>query len=262
MLLRQFRILRSLPPQGGRGKLVFALACAFSVSACGTIGHLAQIGSAPPLTPITNPVERRGYEPVSLPMPAAENETHETNSLWRAGAKQFFRDQRAAKVGDILTVEISIDDSAKLDNSTTRARSGAENMGLTNLFGLENPIAKALPGATDPASLLKTSSDTATKGDGAIDRKETINLTVAALVTQILPNGNFVIQGRQEVRVNFEVRELLVTGIVRPADISNTNTVKHTQIAEARISYGGRGEISRLQQPRYGQQAVDILSPF
>jgi flagellar L-ring protein precursor FlgH len=239
-----------------------ALAVSLTLSGCGTIGQIAQIGSAPPLTPITNPTERLGYEPVSQPMPAAEIETHQTNSLWRNGAKQFFRDQRAAKVGDILTVEISIDDSAKLDNSTTRDRSGKENLGLTNLFGLENPIAKALPGATDPASLLKTASDTSTKGNGAIARKETINLTVAAIVTQILGNGNFVIQGRQEVRVNFEVRELLVTGIVRPADISNTNTVKHTQIAEARISYGGRGEISRLQQPRYGQQAVDILSPF
>lgn len=242
--------------------LLAALCLTLAVGACGTLRDLSQIGSTPPLSPITNPTEKRGYEPVSLPMPAVDNESHETNSLWRSGAKQFFRDQRAGKIGDILTVEISIDDSAKLDNSTTRARSGSDNMGLANLFGLENPIVKALPGATDPASLVKTTSDTATKGDGAIDRKETINLTVAAIVTQILPNGNLVIQGRQEVRVNFEVRELLVTGIVRPEDISNTNTVRHTQIAEARISYGGRGQISRLQQPRYGQQAVEILSPF
>jgi flagellar L-ring protein precursor FlgH len=243
-------------------RLIAAVLCVITISACGTLRDLSQIGSAPPLTPITNPTEKRGYEPVSLPMPAAETEAHQTNSLWRNGAKQFFRDQRAGKVGDILTVEISIADNAKLDNSTTRSRSGTDNMGLANLFGLENPIVKALPGATDPASLVKTTSDTATKGDGAIDRKETINLTVAAIVTQILPNGNLVIQGRQEVRVNFEVRELLVTGIVRPEDISNTNTIKHTQIAEARISYGGRGQISRLQQPRYGQQAVEILSPF
>lgn len=242
--------------------LFVALAGFLALSACSTIRDLTQIGSAPSLSPITNPTEKRGYEPVSLPMPAADNEAHTTNSLWRSGAKQFFRDQRAAKVGDILTVEISIDDSAKLDNSTTRSRSGTDNMGLTNLFGLENPIVRALPGDNDPANLLKTSSSTATKGDGAIDRKEAINLTVAAIITQILPNGNLVIQGRQEVRVNYEVRELLVTGIVRPEDISNINTVRHTQIAEARISYGGRGQISRLQQPRVGQQAVDILSPF
>jgi flagellar L-ring protein precursor FlgH len=242
--------------------LFVALCFTLALGACGALRDLSQIGSAPPLSPITNPTEKRGYEPVSLPMPAADNESHETNSLWRSGAKQFFRDQRAGKIGDILTVEISIDDSAKLDNSTTRSRSGTDNLGLTNLFGLENPIVKALPGTNDAASLVKTTSDTATKGDGAIDRKEAINLTVAAIVTQILPNGNLVIQGRQEVRVNYEVRELIVTGIVRPEDISNTNTVKHTQIAEARISYGGRGQISRLQQPRYGQQAVEILSPF
>lgn len=241
---------------------LIACAAALILSACSTIRDLSQIGSAPPLSPITNPTEKRGYEPVSLPMPAADSEAHTTNSLWRSGAKQFFRDQRAAKVGDILTVEISIADSAKLDNSTTRSRTGSDNMGMTNLFGLENPVAKALPGPTDPSNLVKTSSSTASKGDGAIARKENVNLTVAAIVTQILPNGNLVIQGRQEVRVNYEVRELLVTGIVRPEDISNINTVKHTQIAEARISYGGRGQISRLQQPRLGQQAVDILSPF
>jgi flagellar L-ring protein precursor FlgH len=238
------------------------LVCTLALAACGTIGELTQVGSSPTLSPIANPNENHGYQPVSLPMPNLETEAHQTNSLWRSGAKQFFRDQRAAKVGDILTVEISIDDNAKLDNSTTRARSGSDNMGLTNLFGLETPIAKILPGPTDPASLLKTSATTASKGDGAIDRKETVNLTVAAIITQILPNGNLVIQGNQEVRVNYELRELLVSGIVRPEDISNTNTIKHTQIAEARISYGGRGQISRLQQPRYGQQAVDILSPF
>jgi flagellar L-ring protein precursor FlgH len=237
-------------------------AVSIALAGCGALGQLSQVGSAPTMSPITNPTEKRGYEPVSMPMPAAESEAHQANSLWRNGAKQFFRDQRARKVGDILTVNISIDDNAKLANSTTRAKTGSENLGITNLFGLENPLVKALPGANDPASLAKTSSDSASKGSGAIDRKETINLTVAAIVNQILPNGNLVIQGRQEVRVNYEVRELLITGIVRPEDISNSNTISHTQIAEARISYGGRGQISKLQQPRYGQQVYDILAPF
>ena len=243
-------------------RLLTLFALAISLTACGALHDLGEIGSAPKLTPITNPTEKRGYEPISMPMPQQEAEAHQANSLWRNGAKQFFRDQRASKVGDILTVEISIADNAKIDNSTSRERTGKNDVGLTNLFGLENPIAKALPGATDPSSLVKTTGDMQTKGDGQIQRDETINLTVAAIVTQILPNGNLVINGRQEVLVNYEQRELRIDGIVRPEDISNTNTIKHTQIAEARIAYGGKGEISRLQQPRYGEQALEVLSPF
>ena len=197
-----------------------------------------------------------------MPMPASPVEQLHTNSLWRTGAKAFFRDQRAAKVGDILTVDITISDSAKLNNQTSASRVGTENMGLTNLLGLENPLAKALPGATDLANLVKTNSDSESKGNGQIQRDETVNTTIAAIITQILPNRNLVISGKQEVRVNNEVREMDVSGIVRPEDISNTNTINHTQIAEARINYGGQGQISRLQQPRLGQQVMDIVSPF
>lgn len=229
---------------------------------CSMVSDLRNVGRPPSLSPIVNPTSARGYEPVSMPMPTAPHEPVDTNSLWRPGAKAFFRDQRASKVGDILTVEISIDDSAKIDNQTQRTRTGTEKMGLTNLFGLENPIAKALPGVTDPSSLVDTNSDSETNGKGQIQRDETINTTIAAIVTQILPNGNLVISGKQEVRVNNEVRELDLAGIVRPEDISNTNTINQTQIAEARIAYGGRGDITRIQQPRYGQQVLDIVSPF
>ena len=241
---------------------VALIALTAELGACTMVRDLRNVGRPPPLSPIVNPTAARGYEPVSMPMPASPVEQLHTNSLWRTGAKAFFRDQRASKVGDILTVEISISDSAKIDNQTQRSRVGTENMGLANLLGLENPIAKALPGATDMANLVKTNSDSESNGKGQIQRDETINTTIAAIITQILPNGNLVIQGRQEVRVNYEVRELMIAGIVRPEDISNSNTISNTQIAEARISYGGRGEISRVQSARYGQQAYDILMPF
>jgi flagellar L-ring protein precursor FlgH len=236
--------------------------CAIGFSACGTVDDLAHVGRAPTMTPIADPTAQRGYSQVTMPMPVPSTEAYQANSLWRQGAKAFFRDQRASKIGDILTVDISIDDSAKLDNSTTRTRTGSNKMGVDNLFGLESPITNALPGAATASALVGTNSDSQTKGDGQIDRKEAINLTIAAVVTQILPNGNFVIQGSQEVRVNYELRRLTVSGIVRPEDISNTNTVQNTQIAEARISYGGQGQLSRLQQPRYGDQVYDIVSPF
>jgi flagellar L-ring protein precursor FlgH len=243
-------------------RCVVLLAIAAQLDACTMFRDLKNVGRPPPLSPIVNPTAQRGYEPVSMPMPASPIEHSQNNSLWRTGAKAFFRDQRAAKVGDILTVDITIADNAKINNQTSASRVGTENMGLTNLIGLENPIAHALGHGVDLANLVKTNSDSESKGNGQIQRDETINTTIAAIITQILPNGNLVIAGKQEVRVNNEVREMDISGIVRPEDISNTNTINQTQIAEARISYGGRGDISRIQQPRYGQQVLDIVSPF
>ena len=235
---------------------------ATTVSGCAGLGALKDVGREPPLTPISDPTAARGYHPIALPMPTPEQEVYQANSLWQTGAKGFFRDQRARRVGDILTVQIDISDQASLDNTTDRSRSSSEDGALTNLLGLETYLTDILPEAATASSLVDTSSTSASNGSGSIDRAETIDLTVAALVTQILPNGNMVIQGRQEVRVNYEVRELLITGVVRPEDISNTNTIQHTQIAEARVSYGGRGQISKLQQPRYGQQIYEIFYPF
>lgn len=165
-------------------------------------------------------------------------------------------------MGDILTVNIAIEDEASINNSTKRLRGSAEDADLTNFFGYEGSLAQVLPEAVSPASLIGFGSQGSNDGTGTIQRAEEINLTVAAIVTQVLPNGNLVIYGRQEVCVNYEVRELSIAGVVRPEDITAVNTIRHTQIAEARIAYGGRGQISELQQPRYGQQLYDILMPF
>ena len=184
------------------------------------------------------------------------------NSLWRVGARAFFADQRAARVGDILTVLIEIDDSAKTNNTTSAGRTSTMNAGVPHLLGLESSLGKILPGGYDPANALSTNSKTTSTGAGSVDRSEKISLTIAAVVTAVLPNGNLVIQGTQEVRTNAEVRQLTVAGIVRPEDISSANTIKHSQIAEARISYGGRGDISRVQKTPAGQSLVERFSPF
>jgi flagellar L-ring protein precursor FlgH len=237
-----------------------ALAMAAMLSGCGSLDRLSQIGKPPPMTPIqSKAVQPR---PVSLPMPKPDVVVHQANSLWQAGARAFFKDQRASRVGDILTVYIDMSDQAKLANTTKRSRQSGEDSNITNFLGLEAELGKVMPKAFDPTAAAKLGSTSTSTGAGSVDRKEEIKLTVAAIVTQILPNGNLVIRGRQEVRVNFEKRELLIAGVVRPQDISATNTIRHDQIAEARIAYGGHGQITDVQQPRYGQQLFDVLFPF
>jgi flagellar L-ring protein precursor FlgH len=216
--------------------------------------QLSPVGSVEPLT---TPA------PTGLPMPPVQETHYAPNSLWRAGARTFFNDQRAARIGDLLTVKIQIDDSAQVTNSTDRSRSSSASTGVTNFLGLEKALGRALPtGAVDTANLINGQGDTSMKGDGAVNRQEKIELTMAAMVTQVLPNGNLAIAGRQEVRVNNELRELTVAGIIRPEDIAADNTIRNSQIAEARISYGGRGTISAMQKPGWGQRIGDAIAPF
>lgn len=239
-----------------------SLALALLLGACNTIDRLENVGRTPELSPIEDPVRQPGYRPVSLPMPIQEPEVYQPSSLWRQGARSFFKDQRARRVGDVLTIEVTIADQATLNNQTTRSRANSEDLGVDGLFGLQNQLDKVLPGDVDEGSLVDLDSGTSNSGKGNVSRTEDIQLNVAGVVTQVLPNGNLVIQGRQEVRVNFEVRELYVAGVVRPEDIGPTNTISHDQIAELRVAYGGRGLLTDVQQPRYGQQVLDVLLPF
>jgi len=246
-----------------RARPLAALAAlAFALSGCNAVDRLSRVGEEPDLTPIQNPVQDSAYQPVTMPMPRPEPALYQPNSLWRTGAKAFFKDQRAANVGDVLTVNIAIEDQAKLNNTTERKRLTAESDSLSSLFGYEQALGQVLPEAVNPTNLLDIDGSTTNRGEGTVDRKETIELKIAAVVTQLLPNGNMVIQGRQEIRVNFEVRELYINGVVRPQDISSGNTIDYDKIAEARVAYGGRGIISDVQQPRYGTQVLDIIYPF
>ena len=243
-------------------RLALLAAAALALSACNAAERIADIGGGPKLSKIEDPTEKRDYKPVSLPMPTPDAALRQANSLWRPGARAFFKDQRASKIGDIVTVSVNIAEKASLNNSSERSRTSSESNNATNLLGFEAGLNRILPNAIDPTSLTKLGSDSGSTGTGKVARDETISLTVAAVVTRVLPNGNLVIQGRQEVRVNYELRELQITGVVRPEDITGTNSIKHTQIAEARINYGGRGQLSDVQQPRYGQQLFDIIFPF
>ncbi len=243
-------------------RTLLAVFAVLAVSGCATGQRLANVGQAPGLSPTENPANLHGGRLVSFPVPTQEVTVPQSNSLWRPGARSFFKDQRARKTGDIVTVVIDIDDRARLDNTTERRRSTGEAANIPAFGGLEQQLVELLPDGANAAQLVDLSSDSTNRGEGSVDRREDVELTIAAIVTDILPNGNLVIAGKQEVRVNYEVRELTVTGIARPEDISNANRIDHSDIAEARISYGGRGQLSDVQQARYGQQIYDILFPF
>ncbi|MDB5735444.1 MAG: flagellar basal body L-ring protein [Alphaproteobacteria bacterium] len=235
-------------------KFSSALMLASALSACSAVDRIQTIGEAPKLAAVGNPAGRDIVAEIPRPAPI----THVDNSLWQSGAKSFFNDPRASHIGDVITVNVSTTDAAKLSNSTSRSRANSDDANLTNFFGLET----VLPSAMTPSSLVKMGSDTSNVGSGAVQRSENINMSLAALVAQILPNGNLVISGHQQVRVNNEMRDMLVSGIVRREDITQDNTVNLTQIAEARISYGGKGTVSDVQQPRLGSQLLDIIMPW
>lgn len=198
----------------------------------------------------------------SMPMPPVVAEVKQGNSLWSAGRQTFFKDQRARTVGDILTVMVEISDKAELDNETKRDRTSSDGANASAVAGLEGYIGKVLPGTANIDALADFGSTTSHNGKGEVDREEKINMKLAAVVTNILPNGNMVIKGSQEVRVNFENRILNLGGVIRPEDITIDNTIGYEKIAEARINYGGKGQITDLQQPRYGTQVWDAVFPF
>ena len=235
------------------------ISLALSLAAC---GRLEQVGKAPGFTPVETGNEFHAMS--SQPMPEsilAQPAAHEA-SLWSGNRGSLLGDRRAAQRGDIMTVVIEIDDKAEISNSSGRSRASSDTMGMPSMFGIPQRLNAELPEGATMEDAYSTNSTSSYQGDGSVARKEKLTLRVAATVLDRLPNGVLRIQGSQEVRVNFEVRELIVTGFVRPEDVSRQNEITYDKIAGARISYGGRGQISDVQQPRYGQQVADILLPF
>lgn len=232
-----------------------AVLATFVMCGCSVDPH--DIGREPHMTPVGS-----GLRPNIVPVmaePPPRYSHRRGNSLWRDGGADLFRDPRAARIGDVVTVKISIKDKASLDNTSNRTRDSNKSLGLFGSYGIDkNGSTSEWEGEVDAELNSKTTS----KGQGAIKRSESIQLRVAAVVSQVLPNGNLVISGSQEVRVNFEVRVLNVAGVVRPRDIETDNTIAYDRIAEARISYGGRGRLMEVQQPGVGQQLLDLIVPF
>lgn len=235
---------------------VLLLPALMAATAC---GNLDQVGRAPEFSPLEGSYQHHSL--YSTPLPESTPQAT-PSSLWTGETDSLLGDRRAAQRGDILTVVIEIDDSAEISNSSGRSRTGSQSMGIPSLLGIPQRLDGALPSGASMADAVETSSSSTFSGDGSVSRTEKLELRVAATVVEELANGVLRIEGQQEVRVNFELRELIVTGYVRPADISRQNEITYDKIAGARISYGGRGQITDVQQPRYGQQISDIILPF
>lgn len=235
------------------------MACALTLMAC---QRLEEVGKAPAFSSVENGDEFFAMTSAPMPESAPDTQGNSEASLWSGSRGSLLGDRRAGQRGDILTVVIEIDDKAEISNSSGRSRSGSDSMGLPSMLGIPQRLNENLPEGASMAEAYATNSSSSYKGSGTVTRKEKLTLRVAATILDRLPNGVMRIQGSQEVRVNFEVRELVVTGFVRPEDVSRQNEITYDKIAGARISYGGRGQITDVQQPRLGQQVADVLLPF
>jgi len=238
---------------------LLAPALLLALAGCNGLQRLSEVGRPPALSPTQDPTRTPGWRPVTMPMPAAQPAPVEGESLWRPGSRAFFKDQRAARVGDLVTVLVSMNDQATLKNATTATRNSAQAMGMPNLFGLENLLVHV---PMDPSKLVSTSSNNSNVGVGQVQRSETVTLRLAGVVTQVLPNGNLVVMAHEQFRADNELRDLRVSGVIRPEDIASDNTVRSDRMAEARIAYGGRGALTDVQAAPWGQQVMDVVLPF
>lgn len=230
-----------------------------AVAACGRGDHL---GKAPSFSNPLATQEHSAMISASLPNVIEESTALDQASLWSRQRGSLLGDRRAVQRGDIMTVVIEIDERAEISNQTERSRSGSESLGIPQLGGLPQRLDANLPQGASSSELVSINSNSNSSGDGSVKRNEKLTLRVAATVVDVLPNGVLSIAGSQELRVNFELRELLVSGYVRPEDISRQNEITYDKIASARVSYGGRGQITDVQQPRLGQQVLDVVLPF
>jgi flagellar L-ring protein FlgH len=238
------------------------LAAPLVLAGCDTWGHFQQPPpiSAPGVTDaIPEPL------PASPPLVAAQNDERgpaAQGSLWRSGSKTFFRDPRARTVGDLLTVAVNLQEQAEFANQTNLQRTTSDGMTVGALFGIGTLIGRIIPGLANTSPNINTTGSQQSNGQGDVKRSENIQINVATTVIRVLPNNNFVIAGSQQIRLNNELRELQIRGIVRPEDIRADNTIPSEKIAEARIAYGGRGVSSDLQRPPWGQDVLQRLQPF
>ncbi len=235
---------------------------ALAVTALTACQPLSEVGRAPEFSDLDQSREMAAIYRVPLPETDRPATPTAQSSLWSSNQRSLLGDRRATAQGDILTVVIEINDSAEMSNTTARGRSGNTSMAVPQFLGLPQALDRKNDGGVQIGPGIATNNSSSFSGNGTVSRSETLTLRVASTIVETLPNGVLRIEGRQEVRVNHELRDLIVTGFVRPTDISRRNEITYDKIAGARISYGGRGTLSAVQQPRYGEQILELIAPF
>lgn len=232
------------------------------LSGCNLAEKLATVGQTPELSQIQDPTLQPGYQPISMPMPEARASERRVNSLWENGSRAFFKDQRARSVGDIVTIEVDFNDQQSMEMTPNISQNSKLNSSFGAVFGLEKQIARLLPKNMDLPNVLNMSNAPNMSGSGKYDVSDKLKFKISSVITQILPNGNMVIEGRREMRLNNEVREIVLRGVIRREDVSAGNTVKGEKVAEARLSVGGRGDLSDVNSAPWFHQLVNKVSPF
>ena len=234
----------------------------FPLGGCNMAERLSNVGDPPELSQIQNPQLVDNYKPVSMPMPGPEGPPVQGNSLWQNGSRAFFKDQRASKVGDVITVDIKFDNKTNIDDKLEVDRTSTQSVPINNLFGYEKYAKKIFPNAVDPKHFTNLGSNTDLKTKGTRERTDAMDIKIAATIIQMLPNGNMVIQGRREMRISGEVRTVELKGIIRREDIAAGNRIKYAKIAEARLSDVSKGEVSDLNTTPWGQEVLNKIMPF
>lgn len=243
--------------------LLFLVCTVANLPGCMILEDLSNIGDPPEISEIQDPTLIKDYKPVSMPMPVSPTASSSSvNSLWQNGSRAFFKDQRASRVGDVVTVDIKFDQKAKIDSKFKTNRTNTQNYAIPNMFGYDKYYKKVFPSTIDPNKLETINSSTSVDSEGKREATDSLDIKIAATIIQILPNGNMVLQGRREVRISGEVRTLELKGIIRREDITAGNRIRYSKIAEARISDVTKGEISDLNETPWGQQLLNKILPF
>ncbi len=208
---------------------------------------------------------RTPFPTTELPSDNAPEITVETpqtsGSLWTENKGSLFGDIKARHVGDILTVAIFEQASASREATTETGRSSSNEAGISKFLGFETDFNK-INSAIDPTSLIATNYDNDFKGTGSTSRKENLVATLSTRVVEVFPNGNLRIEGGKTVTVNHEEQIIVLTGIVRPNDISSQNVIDSKYVLDAKIAYTGKGVISDKQRPGWMTRILDNVWPF